>query len=187
MVITHLCVHSLLFSCSKQPPALFSPDQLCFLFFFCAICCPSSSNCCICSVLFYGNWLLTVKDLLTLKSVVCALRAPCSLGQLQRLRWFTSPNMCLLFSPSELQKPKCALLRRRLGACSQPTQRCLMCDVHYPAAYSSACRKSLPGPRGDPGEHARVPEAPFAVPLCPPMLQCPSATTLAFVLTALKK
>lgn len=168
MLISHLCVHSLLFSYSKQPPALFSPDRFCFCFFL-AICCPGSSDCYICRArVSCGNWLLTVKDLLTLKPVVCALRAPCCLGQLQQLRWFNSPKPCLLFPPSELQKSKCALLPHSLRACSEQTQRCLMCAVYYPAAYSTACRKSLPGPRGDPGEHPCGPEAPFAAPLCPP-------------------
>lgn len=132
---------------------------------FFAICCPSSAHCYIWDVLSCGNWLLTVKDLLTLKSVVCTLRAPCSLGQLQRLRWFESPNTCLLFPPSDLQKSRCAERRRGLGASSQQTQRRLMRDVCYPAAHSTACGKSLPGPGGVPADRACGPEAPFAAPL----------------------
>lgn len=95
-----------------------------------------------------GNWLLTVKDLLTLKSV-CVLRAPRSAGQLPRLCRLNSPNTCLLFPPSKLPKSKSAQLRRCLWACSEQTQHCLMCDVHY-SAVSSTERQSSPGPRGDP-------------------------------------
>lgn len=112
-------------------PASFFPDWL--YFFFCH-CWHISSEWYVCSMCSCGNWLLTVKDLLTLKSVVCVLRAPCSAGQLLRLCRFNSPNTCLLFPPSKLQKSKSALPRRCLWACSEQRQLCLMCDVHYAAS-----------------------------------------------------
>lgn len=101
--------------------------------FFCCHFCHICSDCYICSVRSCGNWLLTAKDLLTLKSVACVLRATHSVGQLQQLRQYNFPNS-LLFPSSKLQKSKSALLRRCLSACSEQTQCCLMCGVHYAAA-----------------------------------------------------
>lgn len=109
---------------------------------------------------------------------VCCLHAACTLFSwtITAAALVRFSTHVLSFPPAEFQKSKCALLRRSLGACSRRTQRCLMRVVHYPAAYSTACGKPLPGPRGDPGERACVPEAPFAVWLWPP--QPPVALTM---------
>lgn len=136
MVIVHLCGHSLLFSCSNQNfqsvrPHSFQIDWIVFCH-----CCHICSDCYICSVRSCGNWLLTAKDLLTLKSVACVLCAAHSVGQLQQLRQYNSPNS-LLFPPSKLQKSKSALLWRRLSACSEQTQalfdvwRAFCCCIVY--------------------------------------------------------
>lgn len=57
-----------------------------------AVTCLHSSACYICSSHACGNWLLTMKDLLTLKSVVCAMCVPSSVGQLYWLHQFNSQS-----------------------------------------------------------------------------------------------
>lgn len=76
MVTVYLCGHSLLFSCSNQnfqsvQPHSFQIDWIVFCH-----CCHICSDCYICSVRSCGNWLLTAKDLLTLKSVASCCVQP---------------------------------------------------------------------------------------------------------------